>query len=61
MNRKMKTLIFIVLVVLAGMSLYPLFVDPFHSKETKVCFWEWAAKEIWGLINGEVYHDPQYP
>ena len=61
MNKKAKTLIFIALVVFAGLSLAPLFIDPFHSKESKVCFWEWAGKEIWEIFNGEVEPNPNMP
>ena len=49
-----KTLVAFVILSLICVSLLPVWVDPFHQKDYLVTFWEWAIKEIWELIYGEV-------
>lgn len=50
---KMKLFLVGIAITLIGLSFYPLFDDPFHEKEEKVCFWEWLGKEIMELVHVE--------
>lgn len=50
---KIKLFLIGVVLTLIGLSLYPLFEDPFHEKKEKICFWEWLYKEIHELLHGE--------
>lgn len=61
LNKKQKTVVFIAVILFIGLSLFPLFIDPWHSQEEPVNFWTWTYREIWELIYGEKPHDPQYP
>lgn len=52
---KWKTKLFLVgiAITLIGFSFYPVFEDPYHDKDDRVCFWEWLGKEIMEQIHGE--------
>ena len=48
-----KWLIIAAAVLLLGLSLAPLFPDPYHEKSEGVSFWEWLYKELIELVYGE--------
>ena len=53
MKWKHKLFIIGILITLIGFSFYPLFEDPFHEKEERVCFWEWLWREFYEKLWGE--------
>lgn len=53
LSLKLKLFLAGIVIALIGLSVYPLFVDPYHEKEELVCFWEWLFKELHELVYGE--------